>query len=190
MPAMSDGPPTGDQQGTRQATDRPATVPVADAARRLGISPDAVRGRLQRGTLAGEKIAGVWHVAGAALPPDTAPTGQQPVDQQATTGQQQATDRPADSALVDQLRTENEYLRAELSARSRELAAERERADVLMREALGRIEALSAGETTNTAEDASQTRHDAPQEEHAADVATDTSAPWWRRWWHSVIGSS
>ena len=64
---MSDGPPPGDQQDTRQGTARPATVPVADAARRLGISPDAVRGRLQRGTLAGEKIAGVWHVVAARL---------------------------------------------------------------------------------------------------------------------------
>ncbi len=102
-------------------------------------------GRLQRGTLAGEKIAGVWRVAAVALPADTAPTGQSPVDQQDTTGQRRDTDRPADSALVEQLRSENEDLRAELSARSRELAAERERADVLMREALGRIGALTAG---------------------------------------------
>ena len=179
---MSDRPPTGDQQ----VTDRPATVSVGEAARRLGISPDAVRGRLQRGTLAGEKIAGVWRVAGAALPPDTAPTGRSPVDQQDTTGQRQDTDRPSESALIEQLRSENDYLRAELSARSRELAAERERADVLMREALGRIEVLTAGPVADAGENAPRSTQDAPGDEGAGDMADDAPAPWWRRWWRSL----
>ncbi len=38
------------------------------------------------------------------------------------------------------------YLRTELAQRSHELATERERSDVLQREALGRIEALTTGE--------------------------------------------
>ncbi len=176
-----------DRQDTRQATDRSATVPVADAARRLGISPDAVRGRLQRGTLAGEKIAGVWRVAAIALPADTASTGPLPVDRQDTTGQRQDTDRPSERALIDHLRSENTYLRVELSARSRELAAERERADVLTREALGRIEALTAGDVREVAEDAPQRTHAPPGDEHAADGASEPPAPWWRRGWRSLI---
>jgi hypothetical protein len=156
----------------RQATDSTPTVTVAEAARRLGLSPDAVRGRLQRGTLAGEKIAGVWHVAGAALPPDTAPTGHPTGKRQDTTGHRQDADRPPDSALVVHLQSENAHLRAELSARSQELAAEREWGDVLMREALGRIEALTAGPVTDAGEPARgapQRTQEGPGDEQDAD---------------------
>ena len=57
------------------------------------------------------------------------------------------------------MRFEKAYLRAELTARSRELAAERERADVLMRGTLGRFEALTAGQVIEAREDALQTRY-------------------------------
>jgi hypothetical protein len=169
---MTDTTPPGRRQDARQDAARPATVPVAEAARRLGVTPDAVRRRLQRGTLAGEKRAGVWQVAGAALPPDTTATGPSPGPRQDATGQGQ----DAPPALIDHLRAEVDYLRAELHAERERSAAERERADVLMREALGRIEALTAGPVTDPGEDAPQTRHDAPGEAHAADVADDAPA--------------
>ncbi len=92
------------------------------------------------------------------------------------------TDRP----LVEQLRSEVDYLRAELAARNRDLAtewersaAERERADVLMREALGRIEALTTGPVADADEDASQTHQNVPGDEIPAGVAGDAApAPW------------
>lgn len=48
----------------RQDADRmpAAGVEVAEAARRLGVTPDAIRARLHRGTLAGEKVEGTWRV--------------------------------------------------------------------------------------------------------------------------------
>ncbi len=53
----TDGPTPGHQQ----ATDRPG-VDVSTAARHFGITPDAVRGRLQRGSLPGERLRGQWVV--------------------------------------------------------------------------------------------------------------------------------
>lgn len=37
-------------------------VPIAEAAARLGLSPEAVRKRLNRGTLPGYKLEGTWYV--------------------------------------------------------------------------------------------------------------------------------
>jgi hypothetical protein len=65
---MNDRIPTGYQQDTTVGLDhtggtrQDATVTVIDAARILGVSTDAVRARLRRGTLEGEKIEGEWHV--------------------------------------------------------------------------------------------------------------------------------
>ena len=50
----------------RQETD-PDSVPIAEAAKHLGMTADAVRKRLQRGTLAGEKRGGAWFVAASEL---------------------------------------------------------------------------------------------------------------------------
>ena len=85
-----------------------------------------------------------------------------------------------------QLQSENAYLRAELSARSQELAAERERADVLMREALGRIEVLTAGPATDAGEDAPVRMQEGPHDEQDVDVNPEPVASWWRRWWRSL----
>ena len=45
------------------------TVSVTEAATALGVSNDAIRKRLSRGTIAGEKVAGQWRV----IMPDTVP---------------------------------------------------------------------------------------------------------------------
>ncbi len=78
--------------------------------------------------------------------------------------------------FIDQLKEENVYLREQLDQRSRELAAERERFDVLHREALARIPALGAGQDAPTS---------APQPQHEAqpvEPAADASVPWWKFW--------
>jgi hypothetical protein len=125
-------------------------TPLDAAAARLGISPDAARKRLERGTLRGEKRGGRWHVFLDNLDAMSGQNGRH------LSGQQDATqdavwtlsDATADMAweLIDQLKSENEYLRAQLAERSRELAAERERSDVLQQLALSRIPAVGAGE--------------------------------------------
>jgi len=153
-------------------------VTVAEAAILLGLSTDAVRSRLNRGTLDGRKDAGGWVV----LLPRPSATGQQPpptVDQPSPTGHRPSADRDAIAAyeaLAETQQAEIAFLRKQLARRSRELAAERERFDVLHREALTRIPALGAG-------------RDAPDASPAAPGATETpepkpstSAPWWRVW--------
>ena len=46
----------------RQAVADRTGIPVATAARQLGVTPDAVRARLHRGTLLGHKVDGEWRV--------------------------------------------------------------------------------------------------------------------------------
>ena len=144
---QTDGQPT--------AHDSRPTVTVAEAARLLGVSVDSVRSRLHRGTLQGEKVGNTWRVT---LPSDVPIPAAESDDQQpptgnatVTDGQRQSSAEAVDSALVEQLRSENARLwgRLEEADRQRErmlrqMADERERFDVIHRAALGRIEALTA----------------------------------------------
>lgn len=104
-------------------------VDVAEAARILGISHDAVRARIRRGTLEAVKEGGTWRVM---VPDDTDTT---------ETGHATTADSSPD-ALIDQLQGEVAYLRSELTAARQQAAAERERADVLQREALDRLQSM------------------------------------------------
>ena len=154
MPIMSARTPadprqTPDATGDTTATDpRQTAMTVADAAHALGLTSDAIRAKIRRGTMSGFKAADdTWRVI-VDLPGDTTATdhGQTP-DTTPTGRGQTATDPPTDAPidLIDHMQDEIAYLRTELAKRSHELATERERSDVLQREALGRIEALTAG---------------------------------------------
>ncbi|MDP9473952.1 MAG: helix-turn-helix domain-containing protein [Chloroflexota bacterium] len=160
--------------GIRLDNDRTA-VPIAEAARMLGLSTDAVRKRLQRGTIAGEKIGDTWRVF---LEPDTA-TGDRP-DVSSPRPESDRTAAAGPDPLVETLREEVAYLREQLAERSRELATERERFDVLHREALARIPAIGSGQHASVASPepsgATEPRHTPP------DTSTPAHAPWWRRW--------
>ncbi len=163
---------------------------LAAAAARLGISPDATRKRLERGTLRGEKRAGRWYVWLPDLDgqPDTLDAAGRHMDSEpdaasdAVSGQPDATRTPTDAVepttreFIDQLKAENSYLREQLTERSRELAAERERFDVLHREALARIPALGSGQDAPSV--APAPRHEA----QPAETAPTPSVPWWRFW--------
>ncbi len=73
---------------------------MAQAADQLGVSVDAVRSRIKRGTIAHERAGGRVYVL---LDPD-----------QSRPGRDQPTDRPdATNTLISQLRGEIEYLREE-----------------------------------------------------------------------------
>ena len=54
---------------------RPDVVPLAEAAERLELSTEAVRKRIQRGTLPGRKVDGAWFVEAAHLPPASSSAG-------------------------------------------------------------------------------------------------------------------
>jgi hypothetical protein len=64
-----------DGQGPAGDAGAVVEVPIAEAAERLGLSTEAVRKRVQRGTLAGHKRDGAWFVAVGAL--DAAAAGRQ-----------------------------------------------------------------------------------------------------------------
>ena len=145
-------------------------VSIKVAAERLGISQDAVRRRLKSGDLVGEKETTpqgfVWRVELPADTPEVEPRGDDGVPAPGI-----ATPDPPPVAIGDEmveliqlrermaattetvvrLDAEITYLRdqldqrgQELEQRSRELAAERERANVIQQLALQRIEALTA----------------------------------------------
>ena len=179
---------TGTTTGHRQDTDR-LGLSVGEAAAILGVTPDAIRARLHRGTLAGEKQAGTWRVWLPDDVPDqpdrqdtdrTDPVGQQDTRQDATGPRQDAPTGEAEAlrAHVAHLAGEVDYLRGELAARSRELASERERADVLQQLALQRIPALAGGD-----DPPQPPAQAAPEGRHAPIRATTAqdARPWWRR---------
>ncbi len=190
IPAMSDRPnatqhrPNGDP--TTDLTGL-VGVSVAEAAERLGISTEAVRMRLKRRTLPGDRDeAGHWRVW---LPADERPTNGDPTPSQQPTQRDLTTDPTPANALLGHLRDEVNFLRGQLAdtqaaldQRSRELAAERERFDVLHREALARIPALGAGQDARQA---------SPAVHHATETTTATPAAsrsWWQAWRRWVLG--
>lgn len=84
------------------------SVPMREAAERLGISIAAVRQRIRRGTLESFKGAdGRWYVRIPTVPDDV-PYGVPSADD-------------LTSALLDTLRSENAFLRGEIEVRNREL---------------------------------------------------------------------
>ena len=84
-------------------------IPVSEAAKRLGISADAVRKRIQRGTLQGYRVDRRWFVVldGAG-------------QQDAGNGNCPDSDR---TALVAALRAEVDFLRSELLRKDQIIAA-------------------------------------------------------------------
>lgn len=158
---------------------RPDTdwTPLDAAAKALGISPDATRKRIERGTLPGEKQGGRWFVATEALA-----AGPHKHDTPAS-GQQDAIRTPPDVGpdslreLVDHLKEENEFLRSQLDKRSQELADERERSDVLHREAFARIEALTTGPSSMLDDDQVPEPNEDPDEAPADAAKTPPESP-------------
>jgi hypothetical protein len=143
----------------------PRPVGLHEAAAALGLSAEAVRMRLRRGSLAGEKAGRTWRVylPGDAAPP-VAATGQPPV----------ATEPRPDSdhtALLAELRADVGFLRAELERRGVELAE--------MRRLLAmHMPALPAATVPATP---AERPASAP---NAADVAQTTPRRW-RRFWRA-----
>ena len=129
-------------------------VTPTEAARRLGITPDSVRARLRRGTLKGEQVDREWRVFLPAEPETTANRIEEPRHDADTTHRAMSHDTDttvyvalsaAKDDTITRLDTEVEYRRTQLDHSRRELSAERERFDIIHREALQRIEALTDG---------------------------------------------
>ncbi len=123
---------------------------LADAAVRVGISPDATRKRLERGTLRGEKRQGRWLVW---LPPDA---GRTPQDA--------APDLAPLAELIDRLTRDNQELAAAT-------ALWEERARFLGE----RLQAPEAGPIAGEPTDAPQERDPGPVRDVAGVRASERS---------------
>ena len=166
-------------------------TPLDAAAERLGISRDAARKRLERGTLVGEKRHGHWFVLLDNL--DTLDAVSDLPGRQSP-GHVDAVGTPPDAMpdtvreLIDQLKSENAYLRDQLDQRSRELGAERERSDVIQQMALGRIPQLPMGDSGGMRAEPPTASPDAQQSTDAVNEGADTSRSTARRWWRRWFG--
>ncbi len=164
---------------------------VAQAAEVLGVSANAVRMRVRRGSLASEKDAEgrVWILVGP--------------DEQASVTDQHAPDQPTRSELTEELRDRIAYLERQVED---EREARREESRELRRLLAGLIERVpeleAPAETPPETQDATRTgsegpgRADTPQQDtrpgegdsgplwHSADAAPEEPPirPWWRRW--------
>jgi hypothetical protein len=118
------------------------TVPLAEAASRLGISEELVRKRIYRGKLSGEKIDGRWHVV---MPhQDTVQDSGQDASGQVHDNQDSFA-----VALIEHQSHEIDFLRTELASRNDEMAKQREqwaeesrRKDIIIHELTSQLKAL------------------------------------------------
>ena len=156
-----DGSPTVSGVSDNASRDRLTTV--VEAAEVLGITPDAVRSRLRRGTLKRSTKRGEEGEVLVILPAarrngtdrsgDQSPTvGDQPNDQ---SGDQSATDRDASPtvALVEALRDQIDLLTRQLDEANRANSEHRR----LLAAALERIPELEASQASPEAPDGTET---------------------------------
>jgi hypothetical protein len=148
-------------RGSSDPTENQQRITVHDAARRLGISEDAVRMRVKRGTLSADREGGRLYVL---------------LDSEPTT---EPTDRT--SELIDELRDRVQSLEAQLG-NERQAHAEARRIIA------GLVERMPAIEAPQTSEDAAQESGEgqatpAPGQGTTprTDVSRGSEKPWWRR---------
>jgi hypothetical protein len=152
-------------------------LPIEEAARKLGISSDAIRKRIGKGTAVAEKREGRWFIQ---LPADPAPESAPPASSPDASGSEKLAAHL--SAEVEWLREELSRTREELGQRSRELAEERERFDVIHRLSLQRIEALLPGESAPPeAPGSPQTSDRDAERANIREEALPESRGFWRR---------
>ena len=149
-------------------TDVPHTgIPVYDAAHLLGISENAVRARLRRGTLAGAKHDTSWSVLLRDTDvPTVTPLTKSDVPLDAP--QHVPSHTAVHEQVIEELRRDKIFLQEQLDRALRQLEAERQRADVL--------QALGAGTTPETAPEAGES----PQ---TNDPGPTGVLAWWKRLW-------
>jgi len=150
---------------------------LTDAAAVLGISENALRLRIRRHQVNAHKRGGRWYVVIDQVADQSVTT---PIDQSETVAALRET--------VEILQADVAYLRDQLDQRSHELAAERERADVISQLALQRIPPLSAGLSNDwkdeprpeppTASPEAQGEAETPKGQ--SDTLTNRRS-WWRR---------
>jgi hypothetical protein len=145
-------------------------VTVAQAAEILGVTVEAVRGRIKRETLEHERHSGTVYVL---LPADQMPTGHQPDDDQPTDRLQSAS-----AALISAKDETIVTLRDQLEA-ERQAHAEARRIIAGLVERIPAIEApREASGPPETVEEEPETAEPHPAKGEAREGA---QRPWWRK---------
>jgi DNA primase len=172
-----------DQPETNQATDRRVTV--QEAASLLGISEDAVRSRLKRGTLRREKGRdGTVYVLLGSVGHTNRPTTNQPTIDQPTT--EQSADQSTLSLMqahLDSLQEQLDYLRDQLD---QERGANRENRRIIAG-LVNRIPELEAApqdaspDERESPQSASEPRSDKQQASQGYPEGEEQPVSWWRR---------
>jgi hypothetical protein len=147
--------PGGEQELPVDRQDK--TVSVAEAARRLGKSPDAIRSALRRKTLEGYRDnQGDWRIPADSLPTAT-------IDHETVSG-------PAVDALRQELDRLHEELRQarDVAETARRLSDDRQATVADLRERLGRVEGAVAAKDELIGE--------------LKAMLAEARRPWWRRW--------
>src|SRR5215212_10592443 len=150
---------------------------VHQAAKVLGITPEAVRSRIQRGTLNKEK--GDDGTVYVRLNDDQLRTNaDEHTDQSAYIGDETADQSP----LVEHMASEIEHLREILALRDEEIR----RRDHLLAAALERIPAIEPPDTPSEPRESSET---SSQEPHSTHTPPEPQEPSQRRsWWRAFFG--
>lgn len=188
-------------------------IPLVDAAALLGLSTEATRKRIQRGTLAGLKIDGAWFVERSSLPdsPDARPAapGGRPDAGIQTAGRHRDQAGPdvrtsPDAPPVDL--TPLVDMISQLHSENRQLAEAATIWQMRARQAEEKLAALEAGPIAATDPervfvDASENAAEGPQDVEAALQGVAVQEPvvnpvpaeiqlatGWRRWLRRVMG--
>ena len=183
--------PGADKTDDRAATERPTVhvrrrLTVSEAAAELGISAEAVRSRVKRGTLRSVKESGTVYVL---LSAPVVGDRMRPGHDQTTTGHDQTSDRsPAEpdrsddrTALIESLQDQVSYLRDQLDA---ERSANRENRRLLAA-ALERIPQLETSRDEPRAPESAS--EGAERVEDRTDVAEAQEGVERRSWWRRLF---
>ena len=152
-------------------------VTVAQAAEILGVTVEAVRGRIKRKTLEHERHSGTVYVL---LPADQMPTGRQPGDDQ-TTDQPQSDSTALISAKDETIATLRDQLEAE-----RQAHAEARR---LLMAALERIPPQLEAPASPEPRESPETVEEEPEGAEPHPATGGAQEPAWRRWRRRWFGS-
>jgi len=159
---------------------RTAGIPVHDAAHLLGISENAVRSRLRRGTLVGVKRDTSWNVVLRATDiPTMAPAAKVDVPEDAP--RHIPVHTAVHDEIIEELRADKRYLQDQLDRALRQLEAERERADTL--QALSTRSLVTGTTEPASTEDAPKTPTIARGSTESDDRGPTGVLAWWKRLW-------
>ena len=166
---MGEGRRSGeDQPTTYESSGRRLSVP--EAAEALGISGDAIRSRIKRGTLATVREGGrVFVVLGGSDRPNA---------------QAQPTSVPSEDRLYQEMQARIRYLESQVE----EEREARRRADTLLARLMDRLPELEAPSSEATPGEPETAAQEPEREEPRSDIPgaqEGAQRPWWRR----ILGS-